>query len=138
MTEQEVYDAFGRQAVALVTGGVDAIICETFESSVELRLALEAARDRSDVPLIASMAFRPEASGRYRSMMGEGPEDVVRVAAECKCAVVGTNCGQGIQTMAPLVGEVCSLAGETMPVIVQPNAGLPRLVNGRTVYEEDP
>lgn len=138
LTEREVYDAFGRQTAALATGGVDAIICETFESRVELRLALEAARDHSDVPLIASMTFRPEASGRYRSMMGEGPEDVVRIAAECQCAVVGTNCGQGIQTMAPLVAELCSLADEAMPVIVQPNAGLPRLADGRTVYQEDP
>lgn len=129
-------EAFRRQASALAQAGVDAVLCETFQSAEELRLALEAAVACCDLPLIACMTFAPEPSGRYRSMMGEGPEDLVRVAEECGCAVIGTNCGQGIQTMPALVARLADLTDR--PILVKPNAGLPQLVNGRTVYREDP
>lgn len=136
LTEDAATEAFGQQIASLAEAGVDAVIFETFESSAELRVALRAARECCELPLIANMTFTPEASGRYRSMMGEGPDAVVALADEFGCPVVGTNCGQGIQTMAPLVAE---LAKQTdLPVIVQPNAGLPKLVEGQTVYKEDP
>ena len=138
LSEDEAFAGFRRQAAALAGGGADALIFETFESSAELKVALRAARDCCDLPLMACMTFRPEAGGRYRSIMGEGPEVLVQVAAECGCAVVGTNCGQGIATMAPLVKRIAGLADGRMPVIVEPNAGLPRLVDGRTAYREDP
>ena len=128
--------AFARQAAALADAGADAILCETFESAAELRVALQGARDACKLPRIASMTFRPEASGRYRSMMGEGPETLVAVAHDCGCTVVGTNCGQGIRTMPELVRAIAALT--ELPVIVQPNAGLPRLVDGTAVYQEDP
>jgi len=138
LTKDEVRSAFARQVAALVQAGADVVICETFESSEELRLALQAAGDCCDVPLIASMKFTPEPSGRYRSMMGEGPEQVTRVAEECGCAAVGTNCGQGIATMPDLVAELARLRSADTPVIVQPNAGVPKLVSGETVYPESP
>jgi len=136
LTEERARQAFGQQAAALAEAGVDAIICETFESAAELRLALLAARERADLPLIASMKFSPEPSGRYRSMMGDGPAQLAEVAAECGCAVAGTNCGQGIATMPALVAELARLLD--VPVIAQPNAGVPQLVEGRTVYPEEP
>lgn len=135
LTEQDVRAAFAPQVKALAQAGVDAIICETFESSAELRIVLDTARQCCDLPLIASMKFTPEPSGRYRSMMGEAADALVRTAQQCGCAVVGTNCGQGIQSMARLVGELASLTD--LPIIAEPNAGLPRLVSGRTVYPED-
>lgn len=146
LTEDEARRAFARQVAALAEAGVDAVICETFESGAELRLALEAARECCDLPLIASMKFTPEPSGRYRSMMGEGPEDVIRVAEQCGCAAAGTNCGQGIQTMPALMSELAGLASaqpgagrqDPLPLIVQANAGVPALVEGKTVYPEGP
>jgi len=132
----EARDAFRRQAEALVGAGVDAVLCETFQSGDELRAALEAARECTDLPLIASMTFSPEPSGRYRSIMGEAPEAVVGLAERFACAACGTNCGQGIETMAPLIGQLADLTD--LPVIAQPNAGLPRLVGGRAVYEQAP
>ncbi len=138
LAEAEARMAFARQIAALAEAEVDAVICETFESSAELRLALEAARDCCDLPLIASMKFTPEPSGRYRSMMGEGPERVIRLAEECGCAAAGTNCGQGIATMPGLAAELAALRSDDMPIIVQPNAGVPKLVGGQTVYPEGP
>ena len=132
----EARAAFAPQVRALADAGVDAIICETFESGEEMRLVLELAGEHGDVPLIASMKLACEPSGRYRSMMGEGPSDLLGVAAQCGCSAAGSNCGQGIETMARLVGELADLTD--LPVIVQPNAGMPRLVNGETVYPETP
>jgi 5-methyltetrahydrofolate--homocysteine methyltransferase len=136
LTAEGATAAFAPQVAALAEAGVDAIICETFESSAELRAALTAAREGCDSPLIACMKFTPEASGRYRTIMGEGPEALVKTAHECRCSAVGTNCGQGIQTMARLVGQLRELTD--LPIMVEPNAGLPKLIGGRTVYPESP
>lgn len=136
LSEADARAAYAPQAAALAAAGVDAIICETFESSAELRLALEAVRDCCDLPLIACMKLAPEPSGRYRSIMGEGPEALARTARKCGCAVVGTNCGQGIATMARLVGQIRGLTD--LPIMAEPNAGMPLLVAGRTVYPEGP
>jgi 5-methyltetrahydrofolate--homocysteine methyltransferase len=136
LTEGKLRLAFTPQVAALADAGSDALICETFESSAELAVLLDVARGCCGLPLIASMKFTPEPSGRYRSMMGDGPEALVRVAEAAGCAALGTNCGQGIQTMARLVGELSDLSD--LPIIVQPNAGMPKLVEGRTLYPEEP
>jgi len=135
LTPEELQAAFLPQVRALAEAGVDAIICETFESSEELRLVLTTARGCCDLPLMACMKFTPERSGRFRTMMGEGPDALVRVAEGCGCAVAGTNCGQGIRTMARLAAELRELTD--LPLIVEPNAGVPQLAGGRTVYPED-
>ncbi len=135
LTEDEAHQAYVVQARALASAGVDAIIAETFESSAELRIALSAAGEACALPLIASMKFSREPSGRYRSMMGESPEAVVEAAHDLGCAVVGTNCGQGIADMVGLVEQIARLTH--LPVIAQANAGRPQLVDGRTVYLED-
>jgi len=136
LTAEAVRAAFVSQVTALAQAGADAIICETFESSAELSLVLRAARESCDLPLIACMKFTPEPSGRYRSIMGEGPDALAGVAKECPCAAVGTNCGQGIATMARLVAQIRDFTD--LPIIAEPNAGLPRLVEGRTAYPETP
>jgi len=135
LTPQRAHEAFAAQARALAAAGVDAFIAETFDSSAELRIALSAAREASEAPLIASMKFSPEPSGNYHSMMGETPRELVAVAHELGCAVVGTNCGHGIATMVPLTAQIARLT--RLPIIVQPNAGLPKLVGGKTVYSEN-
>ena len=116
--------------------GVDAIIAETFDSVEELKTALAAAREVCDAPLIASMRFQQAKGGAFRTMMGETPQQFIEAAQTAGCDVVGTNCGQGIGTMVGLVREIAHLT--EAPVIAQPNAGLPKLVRGRTFYEDDP
>jgi 5-methyltetrahydrofolate--homocysteine methyltransferase len=128
-------EAFAAQIKALASAGVDGIIAETFDSSEELRIALEAALEACDLPLIASMKLQPEKSGRYRSMMGEGPKHLASVAEGLGCAALGANCGQGIATMVGLVAEIAKLTPR--PIIAQPNAGNPALVEGKTIYWED-
>jgi 5-methyltetrahydrofolate--homocysteine methyltransferase len=126
--------AFASQVAALARAGVDAVIFETFESSEELRLALQGARQSCGLPLIGSMKFTREPSGRFRSMMGEGPEALAKVAAECGCAAAGANCVKGIEDSVLLVQALSALMD--LPILIEPNAGLPSLVGGRTVYPE--
>jgi 5-methyltetrahydrofolate--homocysteine methyltransferase len=135
VTEAQVRASFEPQVEALAAAGVDALICETFDSSAELRIVLEVVRRRTDLPAIACMKFTPERSGRFRTIMGEGPDALVETCRDCGCAVVGTNCGQGSETMSRLVAELAGLSD--LPIMVEPNAGMPRLVGGRTVYPED-
>jgi len=131
----EARRAFAAQVHELASAGVDAVILETFDSLEELRVALEAARESCDLPLIASIRFQDAKGGAYRTMMGEAPEQFVEAACEAGCAALGTNCGQGIVTMIGLVEQLAGLTD--VPIIAQPNAGLPQLVKGRTVYRED-
>jgi 5-methyltetrahydrofolate--homocysteine methyltransferase len=136
LTADQVRRAYAEQVSALAAAGAQALIAETFESSGELALLLAAARECSDLPLIASMKLDREPSGRYRTMMGEGPDALVRVAEGGNCAALGSNCGQGIEAMVPLVKELSRLT--KLPILVEPNAGLPRLAAGKTVYPESP
>ena len=136
MTESQAREGFAAQVRALADAGVDGFLAETFESSAELRIALSTVREVSDLPLLASMKFNPEPGGTYHSMMGETPEQLVAVAHETSCIAVGTNCGHGIATMVALVAQISALT--KLPVLCEPNAGVPALVNGKTVYKDTP
>ncbi len=136
LTEAAAREAYGRQATALAGAGADALLCETFESSEELRLALEAAAQACGLPLVASMKFSREPSGRYRTMMGEGPEHLADAAEELGCVAAGVNCGHGIEEMVPLVSRLAELTD--LPLFAKPNAGMPELVEGQPIYAEDP
>jgi len=135
LSRAKAAEAFAAQVQALVRAGVDGFIGQTFESSEELWIALDAARQACALPLIASMKFQPVKGGGYRTMMGEGPDRLAALARELGCTAVGTNCGQGIGTMVGAVAEIAKLTD--LPVLAEPNAGLPALVEGRTVYRED-
>jgi 5-methyltetrahydrofolate--homocysteine methyltransferase len=133
---ERIRQAFARQAEVLADAGADAVLCETFESGDEIKLALQGAREACGLPLIASMKFNREPSGRYRTMMGEAPSRLVAVAGECRCTAVGSNCGRGIEELIPLVAELRGLTD--LPLFAEPNAGMPRLVDGDTIYDEGP
>ena len=131
--------AFAEQAEALVAGGVDAIIIETQTALEELALAIAAARSAGAPCVIGSMAFDRLRDGTaVRTMMGVSPEQAAELMAEQSVDVVGLNCGTGIDmnTAADTVGRYRSTCD--LPVIVQPNAGQPELVNMEVVYRQPP
>lgn len=125
----EVFDIFAEQVAALAAEGPDALIFETFTDLAEIRCAMLAARSVTDLPLIASMTFG--ASGRT-DLSATDPETAAVVLEACGAAAVGMNCGLGPEQMLPLVEAMA--AATTLPLIVQPNAGLPTLVAGRTHF----
>ena len=128
-TYDEVFDIFVEQVSALVAENPDAIALETFTDLAEIRCALLAARSVTDLPVIASMTFG--LSGRSE-LSATDPETAAVVLEACGATVVGMNCGLGPEQMLPLVERMA--AATALPLIVQPNAGLPQLIDGRTVF----
>ena len=138
-TEEQVREAFREQTAALVEAGADAIIIETQTSLEELRLGLNAARETGAVCVIGSMAYDVTLDGStFRTMMGVEPERAAEFMEEHGADIVALNCGTGMN-MARARDAVLRYREMTnLPIMVQPNAGQPRLVGMKVVYDEMP
>ena len=123
---------FAEQVAALVEGGVDLLVLETFRHLDEIRMVIEAARKVApEVPIIASMAFDPGETVAD----GSTPEHVATTLRSWGADAIGVNCGDGPQ-LALAIAE--RMRGTGLPLCVQPNAGLPRTVDGRLLYMATP
>ncbi len=139
ISEALVEKAFAEQAEALVSGGVDAIIIETQTALEELGIAIAAAKAAGAPAVIGSMAFDKMQSGdEVRTMMGTSPEQAAEFMAEAGCDIVALNCGTGIdlRLAIDIARRYRSAAG--LPIMAQPNAGLPVLENMKVIYKETP
>jgi 5-methyltetrahydrofolate--homocysteine methyltransferase len=131
-----VAEGFRRQIGALVEAGADLVCIETMIDLREAELAVEAARTASsDIPLIATMTFDTTPRGFFTTM-GTPIEQACRALVEAGADVIGSNCGNGIETMMEIAREFAAHAA--VPVIIQSNAGLPEHVDGELVYPESP
>lgn len=129
----EARASFAEQAALLAQAGVDALVCETFTDLQEALLAVSAAKEKTNLPVLASMAF--EANGR--TMMGVTPEDAVNQLAEAGAAAVGSNCSVGPDSLEAVI-RAMKTARPGARLLAKPNAGLPQVVNGRAVYNVGP
>jgi 5-methyltetrahydrofolate--homocysteine methyltransferase len=125
----EVFEAFAEQAAALASEGPDAILIETMTDIAEARCAVLAARSVTDLPVFVTVTFGP--NGRM-DLSGTDPETAAVVLEAAGAAAVGMNCGLGPEQMLPLVERMARAT--SLPIIVQPNAGIPRLEGGLTVF----
>jgi 5-methyltetrahydrofolate--homocysteine methyltransferase len=140
ITAEELRDAFGQQITALIEGGVDAILIETMSDPAEAVVAVEAAKICApQVPVIVSFSYQKTGLREFRTMMGTSVEAAVRAAVEAGADIVGTNCGTtlSLDDYVELAGQLVALAGDSR-VMVQPNAGSPRMENGLTCYDATP
>jgi 5-methyltetrahydrofolate--homocysteine methyltransferase len=137
ITESELYGTFREQSIALEKGGADLIIIETMSAIDEASIAVKAARENTGCTVIATMTFSLTPRGDYRTMMGVSPQEMVIAMKEAGAHIVGSNCGNGIARMIGIVKAIRS-TGKDIPVIIQANAGLPELIDGKTVYRETP
>jgi 5-methyltetrahydrofolate--homocysteine methyltransferase len=138
-TESQVRAAFDEQIQALVDAGADAIIVETQTSLEELTLAITAAKDAGAKCIIGSMAYDVTLDGStFRTMMGIDPERAAALMEELGADVVALNCGTGMDMNRARDAVVRYRAVTSLPVMAQPNAGLPRLVDMKVVYDELP
>ncbi|KAF0208526.1 MAG: 5-methyltetrahydrofolate--homocysteine [Actinobacteria bacterium] len=128
-TFDEVYDAFFEQVTELAAEQPDAILIETMTDIAEARCAVLAARAACDLPVFVTVSFG--LSGRM-DLSGTDPGTAAVVLEAAGASAVGMNCGLGPEQMLPLVEQMA--AATALPLIVQPNAGLPRLVDGATVF----
>lgn len=128
----EARDAFREQVDALLEGGIDLVMLETFYDLREILEAIRAVRAACELPIVAQMTFTDEG----KTLGGNVPFDIVAALEEARVDVIGANCSVGSQAMLDTVQEMHKWA--KTPLVAQPNAGLPALVAGRFVYYTNP
>lgn len=134
--ESQFYDAFKEQAEILAEAGVDGFIIETMFDLREAMCALRACKDKLSLPVIVSIAFATEAKGG-RTMMGNSAEQCAKSITDAGADVIGANCGElDPAQMAVVVSMLRSATA--LPILAQPNAGRPKLVNNQAVFEMTP
>jgi len=138
-TETQVRGAFREQAKALVDAGADAIIIETQTSLEELALGIAAAREAGAACVIGSMAYDVTLDGStFRTMMGIDPERAAQFMQEEGADIVALNCGTGMDMERARQAVIRYLEVTGLPIMAQPNAGQPKLVEMKVVYDESP
>ncbi len=137
VTEQELYDSFKEQAMALEKGGADAVCIETMSDRDEACIAIRAAKENTNLEIMATFTFERTVRGDYRTMMGLAPVPAAEAALEAGADIIGANCGNGFERMIEIVREIrAALPG--VPILVQANAGLPVTVGGVITFPETP
>lgn len=112
--------------------GVDLIFIETMNDSYETKAAILAAKENCDLPIFVSNAY----SDNGKLMTGATPEAMVALAEGMGVDAIGTNCSLGPKQLAPIISRL--LERSSIPVLLKPNAGLPKSVNNETVFDVSP
>ena len=112
--------------------GADLILIETMSDTYELKAAVLAAKENSDLPVVATVVFDES----HKMLTGASPEVVVAMLEGLRVDALGMNCGLGPKQMKPIFEKMAKLS--SLPLVITPNAGLPRTENGKTVYDVDP
>ena len=128
---EDCVEAYKQVVEAGAGAGADLILIETMSDLYELKAAVLAAKEACDLPVVATVAF--DATGKL--LTGGTPRSVVALLEGLRVDALGLNCGLGPADMAPYAKELLRYA--SVPVLVQPNAGLPRSEGGKTVYDLD-
>jgi 5-methyltetrahydrofolate--homocysteine methyltransferase len=134
--ESQFYDAFKEQAGILAESGVDGFLIETIFDLREAMCALRACKENFSLPVIVSIAFSTEEKGG-RTMMGDSAEQCAKSLADAGADVIGANCGDLDPVRIAVVVSYLKLA-TGLPVLAQPNAGRPKLIGDKTVFEMAP
>jgi len=137
VSEDELYDAFKEQSIALEAGGVDAIMIETMTDLEEARIAVKAAKDNTRCEVFCTMTFDKIIGDEFRTMMGISPTEMTESLIDAGADVIGANCGNGIKDMIGIVKEI-RLVNAAIPILIHANAGLPHYHDGETTFPESP
>ncbi len=133
---EEIYNSFEKQFTFISGEGVDLICIETMTDLTEAVLAVKAAKAvMSSVPVMATMTFDETPRGFF-TIMGVSIPRAAEELEKAGASIIGSNCGNGIEKMVKIAREFknCTL----LPLLIQPNAGLPDIVDGKLVYKETP
>jgi 5-methyltetrahydrofolate--homocysteine methyltransferase len=126
-------EAFAEQAALLAEGGVDAIWIETMTDLEEAKAAVTGARRATELPIFCSLSFGPKG----RTMMGNSARQAAQELWPLGLDAIGANCGEGLDVVEIVLNQF----REALPnahIITKPNAGLPKMVAGQTVYDTGP
>lgn len=129
---EELVKVYREQAKALFAAGVDLFVVETMMSLQECRAAVLAIREVCDAPIMVSLTYNEDG----RTLYGTDPATAVIVLQSLGADAVGLNCSTGPEAMLPLVEQMAEYAA--IPILAKPNAGMPELADGTTVYRTAP
>jgi 5-methyltetrahydrofolate--homocysteine methyltransferase len=132
-SEEQLQATFREQAQYLQAGGVDGFIVETMLDLREALCALRACRDVSPLPVLVTLSFQTTGKGG-RTIMGNAAGESAAALVEAGAIAVGANCGDLDPHETALIMGIMREAVEA-PLIAQPNAGKPRLVDNRTLFD---
>ena len=128
----DAVDVFAEIVKIGAKAGADLVLIETMSDTYELKAAVLAAKENCDLPVFATVIFDES----EKMLTGATPEAVVALLEGLNVDAIGINCGLGPKQMKPIFDRLAACA--SVPLIVNPNAGLPRTENGRTVYDVGP
>ncbi len=126
---EEAVGIFAKTVKIGVEAGADLITIETMNDSYETKAALLAAKENSELPVIVTNAYGEDG----KLMTGANPAAMVAMLEGMGADAIGVNCSYGPKTLRPIIDEYLKVA--SIPVIIKPNAGLPKVVDGKTVYD---
>lgn len=129
---EEAVSVYAQVVKAGVKAGADLILIETMSDTYELKAAVLAAKENSDLPVVATVVFDES----HKMLTGATPEVVVALLEGLRVDAIGMNCGLGPKQMKPIFEKMARCA--SIPLVITPNAGLPRSENGKTVYDVTP
>ena len=131
MDFDEAYDLFAQQARAAQAAGADLFVVETMTDLLEAKAAVLACLECTELPVVATMTFGEDGC----TFLGTSPEICAMTLSALGVQAVGINCSLGPDALAPLLARMAPFA--RVPLMVQANAGLPRIEGGRTLYDID-
>ena len=126
------YDAFAEQVALGAKAGADLVVVETMGDTYELKAAVLAAKENCDLPILATVALGENG----KLLTGGDVEAVAALLDGLRVDAFGLNCGLGPDLMRPYVERLARVTSR--PIIVKPNAGLPKVVDGQTVFTVGP
>jgi len=133
---EDIYKSYERQMKVLINAGVDLICIETMTDLNEATLAIKAAKSISpEIPIMATMTFDETSRGFY-TIMDVSIEDAVVGLQKAGADIIGSNCGNGIENMIKIAQEFKNFS--KLPIIIQSNAGIPEMKEGKLIYSETP
>lgn len=129
---EEAYDNYYEQAQALESAGADYILIETFIDIQEMRAALLAAKEATRLPVICQLSYSEDG----RTVTGTDPQTAAITLEAMGADIIGINCSLGPEQLVPIVRIISQNTAK--PISVQPNAGMPQLVDGKTIFPMGP
>lgn len=129
---EEAYQNYFQQANALAEAGADYILIETFIDIQEMRAALLAAKEATSLPVICQLSYSEDG----RTVTGTDPQTAAITLDAMGADIIGINCSLGPEQLVPIVKIISQ--NTVKPISVQPNAGMPRLVDGKTIFPMSP
>lgn len=133
LTPEEAKETFAEQARGLADGGVDLLVIETMSDLSEMEAAIQGARQATDLPLVCTMTFQQ----KLHTIMGTSARQAAEALASWGAAALGANCGTGPEEVEKVLEQMKGAVPDAI-LVAKANAGVPRLVQGRTEYNATP